>query len=554
MIGRRTFVAAVGVSLLAHRALAAARAKGLDVALVNGRFWTGVPGAPMAGAIGIAGARLGAIGDQQVRSLITRHTQVIDLAGAFGMPAFTDAHTHFLAGSVVLGQPDLLNATSRADFTARIAAAARSRPESWVLGGTWDEQRMGASLPTREWIDAATPDTPVAVPRTDLHSLLLNSVALRLANITRTTPDPEGGVIVRDEQGDPTGILKDNAKSLVERVIPAMSDSDVDDAIRQGTSYALSKGIAQIHNPEINWEVFHSLRRLRARGETGVRFYAIVPLADWQKLAAIVADEGRGDDWVRWGGVKGLADGSLGSRTAKFYDAYADAPTERGIWVTEPEALQERVLAADERKLQVVVHAIGDRAIDTALDTFAAVERANGIRDRRFRIEHAQHLRPDSIPRFARQKVIASVQPYHAIDDGRWAVRRIGEARLRGTYAFKSLLESGARVAFGSDWPVAPLDPLTGVAAAVLRQTIDGANPEGWLLDQKVTVEQSLSAYTSATAFAGFMEDRTGRLALGHYADLAILDSDLLRVAAGAIAKAKVLHTYVGGRQRFTST
>ena len=550
MISRRTFVAAVGISLLVQRALAAARSNGLDVALVNGRFWTGVPGAPMADAIGIVGDRIGAIGDQQVRSRVTRRTQVIDLAGAFGMPAFTDAHTHFLAGSVVLSQPDLLNATGRADFAARLGAAARSHPERWILGGTWDEQRMGGILPTREWIDAATPDTPVAVPRTDLHSLLLNGVA----NITRTTPDPDGGVIVRDEQGNPTGILKDNAKNLVLSVIPAMSASDMDDAVRQGISYALSKGIAQIHNPEINWQVFHSLRRLRAAGETAVRFYAFVPLADWQKLAAIVAEEGRGDDWVRWGGVKGLADGSLGSRTAKFYDAYADAPTERGIWVTEPEALHEYVRAADERKLQVSVHAIGDRAIDTVLDTFAAVERSNGVRDRRFRIEHAQHIRPDSIPRFARQKVIASVQPYHAIDDGRWAVRRIGEERLRGTYAFKSLIDSGACVSFGSDWPVAPLDPLTGLAAAVLRQTIDGANPQGWLPEQKVTVEQSLSAYTGATAFSGFMEDRTGRLSIGHYADLAILDSDLLRVDAGAIGKARVLHTYVGGQRRYTST
>lgn len=553
MISRRTFVAATGVSMLAHRALAAARSTGLDIALVNGRFWTGVPGAPVATAIGITGERIGAVGDNAVQSLITRRTRVIDLAGAFGMPAFTDAHTHFLAGSEVLGQPDLLNATSRADFADRLGAAARARPGRWILGGTWDEQRMGGSLPTREWIDAATPDSPVSVPRTDLHSVLLNSVALRLANITRTTPAPDGGVIVRDEQGNPTGILKDNAKALVERVIPAMSDADVDETIRRGITYALSKGVAQIHNPEINWRVFHSLRRLRASGETGVRFYAFVPLADWQKLAAIVAKEGHGDDWVRWGGVKGLADGSLGSRTAKFYDAYADAQAEHGIWVTEPEALNERVRAADERKLQVAVHAIGDRAIDTVLDAFAAVERANGPRDRRFRIEHAQHIRPASIPRLAQQKVIASVQPYHAIDDGRWAVRRIGEERLKGTYAFKSLIDSGACVAFGSDWPVAPLDPLTGVAAAVLRQTIDGANPNGWLPDEAITMEQSLSAYTHATAVAGFMDDRSGRLAPGYYADLAILDADLLRIDAAAIGKARVLHTYVGGQQRFTS-
>jgi predicted amidohydrolase YtcJ len=256
---------------------------------------------------------------------------------------------------------------------------------------------------------------------------------------------------------------------------------------------------------------------------------------------------------VRWGAVKALADGSLGSRTAMFYDSYSDSPGRRGIWVTDPEKLHGLVAGADAHELRVAVHAIGDEAIDAVLDIFAAVELKNGARDRRFRIEHAQHVRPASIPRFARQNVIASVQPFHAIDDGRWAVSRIGPERLKGTYAFRSLLESGAHVAFGSDWPVAPLDPLTGVAAAVLRQTLDGAHPGGWLPEQKITVEQALFAYTQGAAYAGNMEDRSGRLAVGCYADLTVLDSNLLTVEPATIGRAKVLYTYVGGRPRFSS-
>lgn len=554
MPARRTFLGGAAATLVAGRLSAASIDRGLDLALVNGSFWTNVPYAPRAKALGIVGSRIAAVGEAQVRGLVTRRTKVIDLGGAFAMPAFTDGHTHFLRGSIILTQPDLLSATSRAEFAAKVGAAARERPGKWILGGTWDEQRMGGELPTHEWIDAVTPDTPVAVPRTDLHSYLLNKVALDLAGITRNTPDPPGGVIVRDSNGNPTGVLKDNAKKLVDRIIPSISDADTDEAIRRGIAHALSKGVAQIHNPEIDWSVYPSLRRLRARGETDLRFYAYVPIADWAKMAKIVAEEGRGDDWVRWGAVKALADGSLGSRTAVFYDDYSDgARGQRGVWVTSPANLREWIGQADAHGLHVATHAIGDKANDTILDIYAEVAKSNGRKDRRFRIEHAQHLRPSSIHRFAQQNIIASVQPFHAIDDGRWAVKRIGPERLKGTYAFRSLIDSGAHVAFGSDWPVAPLDPLTGVFAAITRQTIDGANPNGWLPDQMVTAEQALRAYTSGNAYSGFMEDRTGKLAHGYYADIAIFDADLLTVDPMNIPKVKTLHTFVGGKQRFTS-
>lgn len=557
MPDRRTFLAcaaaSAGAAALAGPLRALAAVRGLDLALVNGSVWTGVPGAPRAQAIGIAGGRIVAVGDGPVRRLIGRGTRVIDLGGAFAMPAFTDGHTHFLQGAVTLTQPDLLGATSRDDFAARVGRAARAQPGRWILGGAWDEQRLGGELPTRAWIDSVTPDTPVAVPRTDLHSLLLNSVALKLAGITRATPDPESGVIVRDAAGEPTGILKDNAKRLVQAIIPPLSDADTDAAILRGIEHGLSKGVARIHNPEINWSVYPALRRLHARGALKARFDAYVPIADWERMAAIVKAEGRGDDWLRWGGVKVLADGSLGSRTALFYDDYADAPGQRGMRVTPLDQMREMILASDAHGLQVAAHAIGDRANDDVLDIFAEAVRVNGPRDRRFRVEHAQHLRPAAIARFARQNVIASVQPYHAADDGRWAIKRIGPARLAGTYAFRSLIESGAHVVFGSDWPVAPLDPLTGIHAAVTRQTIDGANPGGWLPDQKITAQQALVAYTAGGAYAGFVDDRAGRIAPGYLADITVLDRDLLTAAPADILSARVLHTIVGGQQHYVS-
>lgn len=553
MIDRRSLLlAGAGLTLLTPlQALAAER--GLDVALINARVWTPGAGAPRLSSVGVVGERIAAVGAAQVKALTTARTKVVDLEGAFLMPAFTDNHTHFLTGATALTQVDLLSAKDRADFAARIGAAARARPGKWILGGSWDEQRLGGALPTHEWIDAATPDTPVAVPRTDLHLYLLNALALKLAGITRDTPDPPGGVIVRDAQGEPTGVIKDNAKVLVERVIPPMSEAETDAVMRGGIAYGLSKGVAQAHNPELDWRTYESLRRLRAKGETDMRFYAFVPLPDWEKMAAIVDKEGRGDDWVRWGALKALADGSLGSRTAVFHDHYDDAPDQSGVRVTTLANLREWITAADKIGLHITTHAIGDQANDDVLDIYAQVAKTNGAKDRRFRIEHAQHLSPGAIARFAQQKVIASVQPYHAIDDGRWAIKRIGAERLKGTYAFKSLMDAGATVTFGSDWPVAPLDPLTGVYGAVTRRTIDGANPNGWLPEQKVTVQQALTAYTANNAFAGFMDDRTGKVAPGYYADLTVLDADLTTIDPLKIPDVKVLHTFVGGKARYSA-
>ena len=554
MLNRRSFLThSASLAVASSNQATWAADRPLDIALTNAKVWTGRPGGGgQETAVGITGDRITAVGADAVHAHTAKSTRVIDLHGAFVMPAFVDNHTHFLRGAVMLTQPNLLDSKSRADFAARLGAAAHARPGKWILGGSWDEQRLGGELPTRQWIDGATGDTPVAVPRTDLHSYLLNSAALKLAGITRDTPDPAGGVIVRDAKGEPTGVLKDNAKDIADRVIPAPTDADTEEAMRKGIAHGLSKGVAQVHNPEpFDWNTYFALRRLRAKGETDMRFYTMTPIQDWEKMVAIVAKDGRGDDWVRWGAVKGLSDGSLGSRTAVFHDDYADAAGQRGVRVNSLENLRTWVTAADAHGLQVAIHAIGDEANDNVLDLFAEVAARNGARDRRFRIEHAQHLTATAIPRFAKQKVIASVQPYHAIDDGRWAVHRIGPERLKGTYAFRSLIDSGAVVTFGSDWPVAPLDPLTGMYGAVTRRTIDGANPNGWLPDQKVPIEKALVCYTRNNAYAGFMENRTGQIAEGYLADITVLDADLLTIEPEKIPGVKVLHTFVGGKQRF---
>ncbi len=552
MIDRRALLGA-GIAALALPRVAWARNAGpLDLAYVNGRIWTGVAGQPVADAMGIVGDRFAAVG-AETRARIGKRTRVVDLKGAFVTPGIIDCHTHFLRSSLALSVPDLRHVKSRAEFVDRVGAAARALPRGeWLEGGNWDEAPWGGEMPTREWIDAVTPDTPVAIVRLDQHVMLCNSLALRLAGIDRNTPDPEGGLIGRDASGEPNGLIKDTAKFIVLRAIPPKSDARIEAGLRDGIAFALSKGVTQVHVPELDWTTHHGLRRLRARGETDLRFYSFVPIADWEKMAAIVKTEGRGDDWVRWGAVKGLVDGSLGSRTALFRDPYADDPANRGLHRGSLDRLAEMVEASDGAGLHVTVHAIGDRANEELLDIFAGIEARHGKRDRRFRLEHAQHLAPDLVPRFARQGIIASMQPYHAVDDGRWAEKAIGEPRTHFSWMLRSLLDAGACVALGSDWPVAPLDPLTGLAAAASRQTLDGANPGGWVPEQRISVAEALVGYTRAGAYAGFQEDRTGVIAPGMIADAAMFDRDLLRVAPETLTAAVALRTLVGGRERFT--
>lgn len=552
-LDRRSFLSAtagVAAAPLLLRQAAFARGAALDTIYTNGRIWTGEGREIFTDALGLVNGRIAALGTEAARSLADKRTRVIDLGGAFVTPGFTDSHVHFTLGSAMIGQPSLRDAPGREEFARRIGEAARALPAGvWIQGGEWDNDRWGGELPSRDWIDAVSPNTPVAVLRYDLHMALLNSRALEVLGLGESTPDVAGGVIGRDARGRLTGIFKDAAKDMALARIPAPSDADTDATNRRGIALALSRGVTQVHEAGIDWRTFDSARRLRASGDLPMRFYPMIPLKDWARLRDIIAAEGQGDDLVRWGGCKVVFDGSLGSRTALFYEPYLDDPTTRGITVTDPSELLELARAADAAGLQIAAHAIGDRANDTVLDALADVAAANGPRDRRSRIEHAQHLNPASIGRFAQQGVIASVQPYHAVDDGRWAVRRIGPERLKTTYAFESLLRSGAHVAFGSDWPVAPLDPLTGLKAATLRETLDGANPKGWYPEQRVEIHDAMLAYTRGAAYAGRHEAHTGTLAPGRLADFVAWDRDLTTIDPETLESAKVVSTHLAGRK-----
>jgi predicted amidohydrolase YtcJ len=297
-----------------------------------------------------------------------------------------------------------------------------------------------------------------------------------------------------------------------------------------------------------SWRDLAAFRRARDRNALTARVYAFVPLATWRRLADTVRAQGRGDDWLRWGGVKGFMDGSLGSTTAAFFEPYRDAPASRGLLVTDSATMLEWILGADSAGLQVAVHAIGDRANAQLLDFYAEAERVHGARDRRFRDEHTQHLRLADIPRFGQLGVIPAMQPYHAIDDGRWAWKRLDTLRLRGTYAFRALLETRAPLAFGSDWTVAPLSPVLGLYAAVTRRTLDGKNPGGWFPAERLSLEQALRAYTAGVAYAGFMEGRTGVLRRGMLADVVLLDRDVFAMPAESLDAVRVQATIAGGR------
>ena len=528
--------------------------------LLNGRVWTEDPARPLAQAVAVDGPRILAAGsDADIRKFAGATTRIVDLHGRLVLPGFNDAHVHFLQGGESLIAVQLRDTNSQAEFKQKIYEYAKTLPlGAWIRDGVWDHQRWSpAQPPSHELIDGITGDHPAFLWRIDGHMALANALALKLAGIDRNTKDVPGGEIERDKDGNPTGILKDAATDLVQRVMPDLSMAEQEHAMDAAMREAASHGVTSVQNMADTSEdrsqpqVFRLFEKMQRDGKLTVRVYESMPVRDWKSLSDPGISAPFGSANLRIGNLKAFADGALGSETAWMVEPFANHPGYSGIAssdLLEPDRFYQALRQADKAGLQISIHAIGDRANRTILEMFARLETENGPGDRRLRIEHAQHLRVEDYPRFERLGVIASMQPYHAIDDGRWAEKILGPERIKASYAWKSLLEAGATLAFGSDWPVAPLDPVLGIYAAVTRRTLDGKNPGGWVPEQRVTVAEAVHAYTMGSAFAEHQEKDKGSIQAGKLADLVVLSDDIFSIPPEAIEKTRVDITIFDGR------
>jgi predicted amidohydrolase YtcJ len=515
--------------------------------VVFGNIWTGDDHQPWAEGFAIIGDSIVAVGTEaEIDQWVGRKTFSIRASSAnLIVPGFIDCHTHFMEGGFALASVQLRDAKSPQEFINRIKAFAATQPAgTWITSGDWDHENWGGELPTRDWIDTVTRNHPVWINRLDGHMCLANTAALKAAGINDQAKDVEGGTIVRDRKGKITGVFKDNAMSLIYRAIPEPSEEQKNDALNAAMKYVAARGVTSVHNMSGYLDVFE---RARVSNTLKTRIYAGMNLSEWRILNDKILNEGRGDKWLRIGGLKEFVDGSLGSHTAAFFKPFTDAPTDSGFFVTSEKVLYQRIKSADSAGLQVMTHAIGDKAIHILLNIYEQVGNENGNRDRRFRIEHAQHIAPGDILRFAELNVIPSMQPYHAIDDGRFAERLIGSERIKTTYAFGSLLKANAMLAFGSDWFVAPPTPLEGIYASVTRRTLDEKNPSGWVPEEKISVEEALKSYTIRAAYASFEEQIKGSISSGKLADFIILEQNLFEIKSEEIRNVKVLSTFVGG-------
>jgi predicted amidohydrolase YtcJ len=509
---------------------------------------------PKAEAVAVIGDRIVAVGSHADIDLWRGpQTRVIDAGGKLVLPGFNDAHVHFIQGGAQLDQVQLTDAATPEEFAKRIAAQVKKTPKGeWILGGRWDETRWpDQKLPTKDLVDSVTGDTPIFIERYDGHEALANSAAMKLAGIDAKTPEVAGGVIVRDAGGNPTGIFKDAAMPLIYKTVPPMTNEQRLRAVRAAIKHAGSLGVTSVQHMNPEFADVAAYSEVAEKGELTTRIYAAPMETDWRDQAKVGIRHAWGSSYLRLGAIKGYADGSLGSRTAYMFEPFTDDPGNRGLLSDEmhpPSAMRDRLMQADAAGLQIRVHAIGDRAISMILDIFADIEKEHGYHDQRFAIEHAQHMAQKDFERFAKLHVIASMQPYHAIDDGRWAEGRLGHERARYSYAWRSFLDHGVTLAFGTDWPVAPLDPILGIYAAVTRATLDGKNPGGWIPEEKITLPEAIEAYTMGAAFAEFQETRKGSITPGKLADMVITSDNIFDLKPEAIRNVKVKTTIVGGK------
>ncbi len=532
-----------------------------DQVFINGKVWTVDKALPQAEAVAVWKGRILKVGtDAEVKALVGANTKVIDLKGRRVVPGFYDSHVHWLGGGLQLARVELKDAKDEAEFGKRLKEFDEKMPrDRWMLGGNWDHDRtFGSTLPTAEMLDKYVKNRPVFIRRYDGHMALANTAALKLARITADSKDPSGGVIERLADGKtPSGILKDNAMNLVENLILDPADDEIAEAIRASLKAAAEVGVTSVQDmegssAETRRKLLRTLQELVRRDELTCRIDVRWPISQQKDLAAIGVEANFGGDFVRIGGLKGFMDGSLGSSTAKMYEPFVNEPKNTGVYVTQPDVMRTLIRNADKAGQSVAIHAIGDQANGVLLDLFTEITQQNPNRDRRFRIEHVQHLRASDYTRFKQLNVVASMQPFHVIDDGRWAVGRIGTERCATSYAYRSLLDAGAKIAFGSDWPVAPLNPLPGIDAAVNRRTLDGKDPNGWYPEQRITVAEAVEAYTLTSAYGGFQERERGTITAGKHADFVVLNRDIFDAKQkDHIGETKVAMTVVSGKVVF---
>lgn len=543
----------IGPSHASAQQRTAVLAPAADLILTNGRIYTVDSDRPMVRAMAVRDGKVAFVGsDSGVMALRGAGTRVIDLADRTVIPGMVDAHAHFLGLGTSLASVDLTGARSYAEVIARVVAKARTVPAgSWIQGRGWDQNDWGnTAFPTHEALSAAVPDHPVLLTRVDGHANLANAAAMKLAGVDADTKDPAGGRIERDASGAPTGVFVDNAQGLVGRVVPASTPQQRRDALVAARDEMHRWGLTGIHDAGAARSTIDLYEELAKAGELQLRTYVMIgdskPALD-NYFARGPQSALYGDMlWIR--SIKLYADGALGSRGAALLDPYTDDPNNSGLLVTDPKHIEEVAERALVGGFQVATHAIGDRGNRVVLDAYEQALRAHPTVDHRFRVEHAQILNHDDIPRFAELDVIPSMQAVHQTSDMYWAGTRLGVSRLYGAYAWRSLMDTGMPVPNGSDFPVERVNPLFSFHSAVSRQNDDNLPTGGWYPEQRMTREEALKSMTIWPAFAGFQEHILGSLTPGKLADFVILDQDIMRVPAELILDTRVMATYVGGK------
>jgi predicted amidohydrolase YtcJ len=547
-----------GASLLSHAQNA--KAVPADTILIHGRVYTENTKQPWAQAVAIRGAKIVAVGsDAEIEKLRSTGTKVIDAGGKLVLPGFVDCHIHFLDGSFSLGRVNLEGAKDAADIQAKLREYASQHPgDGWILGRGWNYAMFGTeALPHKKYLDEIFPNRPVFLEGYDGHTYWANSKALALAGISRETPDPPNGAIVRDpKSGEATGALKESAQELIAKIVPKPSRAEKLLALRAGMKWASEHGLTRVHSAGGDFEVLDLYDELRRHGDLTVRFYIAYfldpPRLRPRDLDAIEdARKKFQGDWIDAGAVKFMVDGVIESHTAAMLEPYADDPSIKGKLFWEHSNYKAAVAELDKRDLQLFTHAIGEYGVRTALDAYEYAEQQNHKRDRRPRIEHIETIAPADIPRFGKLGVIASMQPLHAYPDlntlNVWA-RNVGPDRASRAWAWKSISDAGGRLAFGSDWPVVTLNPWEGVQTAVTRQTSDGKPEYGFVPEERLTVAQVIAGYTLGAAFAGRREKSEGSLEPEKLADLIIVSQNIFEIDPHKIGDTKVVLTMVGGR------